>query len=1039
MPSIVDTSLKRPLVVVVIFTILSLGGFISYTMLNLNLIPKFEVSQITIQTIYPGAAASEVETSVTEKIEDALSTLENLKKISSTSMEGLSVISVELNDGVDPDKSVQDAQRKINAIKSDLPDEIKDPTIDKLSLDERAILSVAASSSLSSSELHQLIEDRIQPRLAKIEGVGAVTISGGEQREIKVNIDSKKLKIYNLSIIQVLNAIEGANVEMPAGNIENKNAVYSVRLQAKYNNLEDLKNTVLAVGDANSSIKVKDVAEVVDGIAEQELINRINGSDAIGLSIQKQSDANAVKVAELAKQELESIENEFASDNVQFQIAIDDSVFTKASAHAVIEDLVLAILIVAFICFIFLHDLRSALIIMIAIPLSIIPAFIGMYILGFSLNMMSLISLSLVVGILVDDSIVVVENMFHHLEMGKTKWHAALDGSKQIMFTVMAITFVIVVVFLPMAITGGMIGNILKEFAIPIIITVLCSLFVSFTVTPLLMSRFAKLSSTEGTSIGARFSAGVENIFNSLKTKYSLILTYSLQHKVLVLFVAFILFAGALYVAGAGFIGSAFMPEIDKGEFTISLDMNPQVNLYRNNQITAEVEELLRSKPEIKQVYTNVGMSTTTNKNYASTISVKIVNKNLRDTGVEEFAYGIKQEILATIPGVRVQTIVSSISGSTAEPIQLIVEGTDLNQLQETATMVLNTVKNTPGTADAKFSIDDPRPEIKVHLNREKMEKLGLSSSLVGATLRLALNGNDDSQFRDNNTDYDIRIGIDNFDRNSPEDVAELTIVTNTGELIELGEIADINYGIGPSALERTDRIPSITIAANVVGRPTGTVGTEIVNALDGKIPDGITLKPGGMLELQSDAFNGLALAFLAAIILIYLIMVLLYNSVMDPIIVMTSIPLSFIGAFFALALTKSDLTIFSIIGLIVLIGLVAKNAILLVDFANNIRQQEKKDVVSSLIEAGEERLRPILMTTFAMIFGMLPIALAQGDGAELKTAMAWVIIGGLTSSMLLTLVVVPVVYDVFYTLRMKAYHLKRKRLTQKVLQAKTA
>jgi len=1006
--------MKKPLIVAIIFTLLTLGGLLSYNMLNLNLIPKFELPMLTVQTVYPGAGASEVETSVTKKIEDALSTLENLKKISSTSREGVSVIAIELNEGSDANLAVQEAQRKISAIKADLPTEVLEPSINKISLDEKAILSVAASSSLPSTEFYKLVEDRIQPRLAKLPGVGTVKINGGKAREIKVNIDAEKLKAYKMSVLQVLQAIQAANMEIPAGNIENTDAVYSVRLAAKFSSLDELRNTVITTTASGGKVKVLDVAEIEDGVAEQKLLNRINGSDAIGISVQKQSDANAVNVADMVKQELKSIEKEYAASNVKFEVAMDDSVFTRASANAVVEDLFLAILIVAFICFIFLHDIRSALIVMVAVPLSIIPAFIAMYMLGYSLNMMSLMALSLVVGILVDDSIVVIENMFRHMEKGKTKWRAALDGCKQIMFTALAITLVIVVVFLPMALSGGLIGNLLKEFAIPIVIATMCSLLVSFTVTPLLMSRFGKMPDDTSPTLSGRFSRLVEHTFDAVKNWYTKLLAMGLRHKAIILVATLLLFVGSFTLITGGWIGFAFMPDVDKGEVTVTLDMNPQVTIYQNNQITMQAEKIINSFPEVERVYTIVGSSGTSTKNNATQIEIKLVEKEKRSVSVDGFAKMVKNEIMKQIPGVRAQASPSSISGSRTEPVQFIVQGANYEHVQKTAAMIMDIIKHVPGTSDVKYSIDDSRQEVQLKLDREKMAALGLSVSDVGAALRVALNGNDDSKYKDGNYEYDIRIGIDKFDRTRLEDVSRLTFVNKRGELIELEQFAEIGYGLGPSALERIDRISSITVKSNVQGRPTGTVGAEISAAIAGKIPADITIKLGGMLEMQGSAFGSLGFAFLAAIVLIYFILVILYNSLTDPLVVLFSIPLSMIGAFFALALTMNNLTVFSIIGMIVLIGLVAKNAILLVDFANHMKRDKGYNTFNALIEAGKERMRPILMTTFAMIFGMLPIALASGNGAEMKNGMAWVIIGGLTSSMILTLFVVPIVYYIF-------------------------
>lgn len=743
MASIVETSIKRPLLIVVIFTILTLGGGLSYTLLNLNLVPKMDLPVLTVVTVYPGAGASEVETGVTKKIEDALSALEDLKKITSTSQESTSIITIMFNESADIDKALQEAQRKINAIKSTLPREILDPSINKLSVDDKAIMQIAASSSLPPTQFYKLMEDRVQPRLAKLSGVGSVNMAGGNEREIKVNIDAEKLRAYNLSVLQVLQAVQNANMETPAGNVESDNATFSVRLAAKYASLDELRNTVVSVSQQGGEVRVSDVAEVQDGIAEQKMLNRIDGRDAIGLTIVKQGDANAVRVAELCKAELSAIE--------------------------------------------------------------------------------------------VDDSIVVIENMFTHIEQGKNRRQAALDGCRQIMFTVMTITAVITVVFLPLVVMGGIIGNLLREFAVPIIVATLSSLLVSFTVTPLLFSRFGKMSEHTRKTLSGRFSILVENLYTWLKNVYARLLSIALRHKITVVATAIVLFVGSLMLVGKGFIGFAFSPNIDQGEFAVNIDMNPSVTVYQNNQITMQVEKIIREKPEVMRVYSNVGstgaMISNSSKNNTASISVKMIDRAERDIDVYDFSEQIKNEIMRQMPA-------------------------------------------------------------------------------------------------------------------------------------------------------------------------------------------GVSVLASGGMEQQSEAFGSLAFAFLAAIVIIYLIMVAMYNSLLDPVIVLMSIPLALIGAFLALALTMNDLNIFSIIGLIVLIGLVAKNAILLVDFANHIRREQGMDTFIALIEAGKERLRPILMTTFAMIFGMLPIALAAGNGAELKNGMAWVIIGGLTSSMILTLVVVPVVYMGFYKVK---------------------
>jgi HAE1 family hydrophobic/amphiphilic exporter-1 len=637
----------------------------------------------------------------------------------------------------------------------------------------------------------------------------------------------------------------------------------------------------------------------------------------------------------------------------------------------------------------------------------------------------------------VDDSIVVIENMFRHLEMGKNKRKAALDGAKQIVFTCLAITTVICVVFLPLTVVGGIIGSVLVEFAVPIMVATAFSLFVSFTVSPLLMSRFGKLSQhKERKSLADRFSVFFEAGFDALQSLYVSVLKAGLNRKLIVACLTIVLLIASFALIPAGFIGFEFMPQSDQGEFMVTLDLNPQVTTYQNNQITMRAESIISQRPEVSTIYTNVGASgygalQVSALNNRSIINVKLIDKKERTKSVHDIAEEVKNEIMKQIPGVRATAAATSMAGNQGAPIQYIVQGANFDEVETTAYRLLDIMRKIPGATDVKFSTDDPKQEVQISVDREKIAKLQLNIAEVGATLRTFINGNNDAKYSDGNYEYDIRIAVDNFDRTRLEDVAKLTFLNRRGQLIELDQFADIRYGIGPAALTRTNRISSITLQSNVIGRPTGTVGAEMKAAFV-NIPPGVQVVESGMLEQQAETFGSLGYAFLAAIIMIYFIMIILYDSLLDPLIVLFSIPLSLIGAFLILALTMNNLTIFSIIGLIVLIGLVSKNAILLVDFANHMRRDKDMDIYNALVEAGKERLRPILMTTFALIFGMLPIALATGDGAEIKNGMAWVIIGGLISSMLLTLVVVPVVYYTFHKLIERWEKHNRNRLIHK-------
>ncbi|MDJ1471777.1 efflux RND transporter permease subunit [Cytophagaceae bacterium DM2B3-1] len=1017
--SITEISIKRPALVIVIFTVLGILGLLSYSQLNYNLLPKFEAPVMSVITLYPGAAAGEVETSVTKKIEDALSSLENLDKIQSTSQEGVSMVVIQLLQSANVDESVQDAQRKVNSILSQLPDDVEAPTINKFSTDDLPILQMGVSANVSPTTFYKMVEDRIQPQLAKIQGVGQITLVGGEERQIKVNLDPERLQAYHLSLNQVTQAIITANQDFPTGKVETTDQQYSLRIAAKFTSLDQLRKLVISNQPNGSRITLEDIAEVEDGIAEITTINRINGRTSIGLIVQKQADANAVDVSKKVKAELSKIEKMYAAEKVKFNIANDSSIYTLASANAVQEDLILAVIIVAAVMLIFLHSLRSSLIVMVAIPASMISTFILMYVFNFSLNLMTLMALSLVVGILVDDSIVVLENIYRHMEMGKDKRTAALDGRNEIGFTALAITLVDVVVFLPMSLVSGLIGNILREFALVVVFSTLMSLFVSFTITPMLASRFGKLDHFTKNTLWGRISLGFEDLFTRLQDFYTRILKWSLGHRWAIYLGAFILFVGSIALVPAGFIGSEFAAQGDRGEMIIQLELEPQVTMYQNNQTTRKVEQLLMEQPEVKLVlskvgYTSAQMGAGTGSNNRSELTVLLVDRKERSVTTEEFGAKIKEKI-QKLPGIKAKAAATSITGNAnTAPVQIVLKGTDLEKVRQAAEMVMGVVKKTPGTTDVEFSVEDPNPELQVQLDRERMASLGLSVSDVGSTLRTAFNGNDDSKYREGQYEYDINIALDRFNRANSEDVSNIPFVNNQGKLVSLKQFATVSQELGASKLERRDRLSAITVNAQVVGRPIGTVGADIQKVMQTKkLPEGIVIEYAGSLQQQSDAFGSLGIALLIAIVFVYLIMVALYDSFLYPFIVLFSLPVALIGALVALALALENLSIFSIIGMIMLMGLVAKNAILLVDFTNHLKEQGMP-VREALVEAGRERLRPILMTTIAMIFGMLPIALASGAGAETKNGLAWVIIGGLTSSLLLTLVLVPSAYLTF-------------------------
>jgi len=976
---------------------------------------------VNVLTIYPGASAYDVESSVTKKIEDALSSLENVDNMQSTSQEGLSIITLNLKSDADVDRAIENAQRKVNAILSSLPNNAKAPSLQKFSSDEMPVMKLGVTGKMKPTELYQLVNDQIKSQISKINGVGQVSLVGGSEREIKIDINKKKLDTYKLSIASIYMALNNASLELPTGKIESNKGQYTVRLSGKIQSLENLKDIVIFSTPSGSLVKLSDVAQVYDGITEPSALNRINNESSIGIVIQKQSDANTVEVCKIVKKQIAEVEKIYAEKGVRFDIASDTSIYTLDSVNAVMEDLVLAIILVALVMFFFLHSARNSFIILVSIPTSIISVFAAMYIFDFSLNMMTLLALSLVIGILVDDSIVVLENIHRHLDLGKDKQQAAIDGRKEIGFTALAITLVDVVTFLPLAFITGMIGSMLREFALVIVFSTLMSLLVSFTITPLLASRFSKIEKLTKKSFMGRLGIGFEALFNKLLTYYELVLNWSLAHRKMVYSMVTVLLLGSFALVGFGFIGTEFMAESDRGEFMIKLETDPQNTLYQTNMITQKVENILFSKPEVIKVFSNVGYSSTemggSNEQHKSELTVNLVQKNERSQNVTDYASMIKKEVMK-IPGIKATVAPISMMGNADDaPIQLLLRGPDVANLYKMADSIMSVMKSVQGVQDIKLSVDKSKPEMQIGLNRDKMSMLGLSVSDVANTLRLAFAGNNDLQFSERNKEYDINLRFNQFNRKTIEDINSLTFINNHGEVVELQSFANVYQSFGPNKLERYDRISSLTVKASVLGRPLGTVGEEIKQAVSKKIHSNeITIEYKGQLERQNEAFGSLFMVILFALVLVYLVMVALYNSYLYPFVVLFSIPMAIIGALLALAISGNYLNIFSMIGLIMLIGLVAKNAILLVDFTNQLREKGLR-IKEALIEAGKERLRPILMTTFSMVFGMLPIALASGASSESKNGMAWVIIGGLLSSLLLTLVVVPSVYMTFETI----------------------
>ncbi len=1023
---IADISVRRPVLVIVVFIVMILFGIMSYFSLNYELLPKFSPGMITISTVYPGASPGEVENTVTKKLEDAIGTMENVKKIEATSYESLSIILITLVDNADDDLALSDAQRKINQILSELPEDAKIPSLIKASVDDLPIMTLSATSNLNDVDFYDLMDKKIQPSLSQIQGMAQVNLIGGAEREIQVSVDPKKLEAVGLAMPQVHQAISAGNMDFPTGSVKTDKQDILVRLAGKYESVDELRELVLKNTESGGQVLLKDVADVKDSQKDVEKLARVDFQNAIAVQILKQSDANAVEVSDLTKQLIDKLHEEYKEEGLQITIANDSSEYTLESANAVLIDLVFAIILVGLIMLLFLHSMRNALIVMVAIPVSLISTFVGMYLLDFSLNLMSLTSLSLVVGILVDDAIVVIENIYRHMEMGKNRVRAALDATKEIGFTVISITVVIVAVFLPISLADGMVANILREFALVVVIAVLISLLVSFTIVPWLTSRYGKIEAISNKNIFGRFINGFENKLKQFTEWISNILVWALGHKFITLGIVVVLLIGSFALIPAKFVEAEFMPEGDRSEFIVQIELPKDAAIEQTNQMTRKAEEYLSKKPEIRSLITTVGqstegMGTDLSPSYQAEINVLLVDPSERKDGIDVYAAKIKQELSNELLGAKVKTVPINIVGLAADaPVQMIITGTELEDVYDYAENVLELLSNIPGTTEAKLSVEAGNPEITVKVDRKKMASLGLNIQTIGATMQMAFNGNDDNKYRDGEYEYDINLRFDDFNRRNIEDVRNIKVINDQGELIALSQFADIQESSGPSQLERYEKSTSIKVMSQVIGRPASAIVADLEAQLDTiDTPSGVSYVWGGDMESQEEGFGSLFTALIISVFLIYFIMVALYDNFIDPLVIMFSVPLSIIGALLALALTNNSLNIFTLLGMIMLIGLVAKNAIILVDFINQSKE-EGLSTFDALIAANKARLRPILMTTIAMVIGMFPIALATGAGAELKNGLAWVVIGGLLSSLFLTLIVVPVIYQIFESITRK-------------------
>jgi len=1015
--NLTEISIKRPSLIIVLFSIFILMGYIGYKNLSYELLPDFNQPVVVIKTIYPGAEPQEVETSVSRKIEDALSNLEGVDYLVTKSLPNASIIIANLKYGTSVDITMQDAQRYIDNIRNDLPDAIFSPVMSKVSPNDLPIMSISATSDLPATEFYQKMTDDYLPQIQQLKGVAEITILGGEEREIQVKIDQEKLKLYRVSLLQVVEAINRSGLDLPAGEVQSYTNRSSVRLTGKFHDIKDIEDVMVAMPTPGSPVYVKDVATVVDGVKDISSLSRFNGKAGLGLILKKQGDANAVDVSGLVRDRLKLIEEQNKDANVEFIIADDTTDNTIAAVESVVDDLILAVILVSLVMLLFLRSFRNSIIVLVAIPTSLVTAFAVMWLLGFTLNLMTLLAMSLIIGILVDDATVVLENIQRHLDMKKDKRVAAMDGRMEIGFSALSITLVDVVVFLPILFLQVFVADMLKEFSIVVITSTLTSLLVGFTLTPWLASRIGKADDLKPTNFFNRFLIWFEHQLDNFINFYTRQLEWVLNHKLIFTGILLLSIVGTVAMMKQNIVGMELISTGDQGKFSLFLEYDKSTPLRENNITSTKVESFLLQQNEVKTVFSNIGGPSTSigslgvgspNKT-EFTVQLK-PKEEIGNIRTERFMIEVREALRKQFPGINFSMTALGLVPRSS-PIEITLSGSDINEVMKTAKHLKSVIQDIPGSDNVQLSVEEGTPEYKIVPDRDKMQRLGLNTAYVGMNVRTAFTGNDNATLTENGIEYPVRIWLDDFDRKNYEDVKNLTIVNPKGMAIQVSQFADIVQDKSPSLLERKDRQPSVTLTADALGRPSGTVAGDVVSYLkENPLPEGIDMAWGSDIKKQNDSFGAMGNVLLISFILIYLIMVALYDSFIYPFVVLFSIPAAVIGALLALNLTMSNLSLFALLGMIMLMGLVVKNAILIVDFTNQLKAQGKH-YKEALIIAGKERMRPILMTTIAMVIGMLPIALAKGTASEWKNGLAWVIIGGLLSSLIITVYLVPMVY----------------------------
>ena len=1006
-------AIERPLTVLMALLGIVLMGAVSYTHLRVDRLPPITIPFLGVNVSYPQASAQDVEQLVTQPIENAVSGMAGVESISSTSSEGRASVTIQFANGTNIDAAALDVGRR-------------DPTIFKADPNATPILNAAVSGA-ALDQLFDLVNTQIQPQLQSTPGVASVNVSGGVQRELQVTVDYARMASFNVTTQQISTALTNANVTAPVGALDLGTRTVNIRSVGAFDRVDALGRVVVTQTPAGGAVLLRDVATIVDGYKQVTQIQRLNGREAIGLSIVKQSDANELQVATDVRAQLDKM-RALLPEGAELRVTNDNSQFTQASLDAIQHDLIIAVVLVGAVMLLFLHQWRNTAIVLLSIPTVLVSTFLFMYALGFTLNIMTLMALALMIGILVDDSIVVLENIHRHLELGEGAREAAYRGRAEIGMAAIAITLADVIVYAPVAFVSGTVGQLFRQYALTVVVATLLSLVISFTLTPMVASRWLKHEDPEaGRGVFAAFGRWWDREFGRLGDLVAQLVPLTVRVRWLVTAGTVAMLAGCGAMIWLGWIGTEYAPTEDDGNVRVNMQMPAGTSLAAKDDATRQLEEILQAMPEVRSIFTNVSGGGALGGGAAS-IAVELAPKGERTRSAQEVSQAIR-DAGRTIPGAQVSASIASPlgGGGGVSSLEVQVRGPELDTLTQLSSAVTAAAASVKGLTPLQSNGLAASPELHIRLDAVRMAQLGVNAQNVAAILRTTLTGTTVTQLRrPGEPQVDITLVGNAVSRTSTVDLLSLPVGTGAvagaanataavpGAPVLLGQIATVVPGTGPVQIQRTNRNRTLSLRGTATDRPLGQVAADLRAVIqDVEVPPGYAVVVGGQAQQLNTALASLGQALVLAVILEYMLLVALYQSWFYPMVRMMAVPLGLVGSLVGLLVTQNTLNIFSIIGLIMAEGLVAKSSILLIDYTNTLRE-EGMGRVEALAEAARTRLRPILMTSATMVFGMAPLALKLESGAESRAPIAVVVIGALISSTLLTVLVVPALYTLF-------------------------